>query len=141
MPTLFTRIIAGELPGRFVWKDPQVVAFLTIAPIKPGHVLVVPRQEIDHWLDVPPDLLNHLMGVAQTVGKAINTALSPTKVGLMLAGLEVLHCHVHLVPIDALHDLDFKRADANPLPEDLDAAAAAIRTALRAQGHGEVVDA
>ena len=130
MPTLFTRIIAGEIPGRFVWKDPQVVAFLTIAPLRPGHVLVVPRQEIDHWLDVPPDLLAHLMGVAQTVGRAVQRAFPCRKVGLMVAGLEVPHVHVHVVPIDGLEDMDWSRQDRNPDPKALDDAAERIRAAL-----------
>jgi histidine triad (HIT) family protein len=63
--SLFTKIIRGELPGRFVWRDARAVAFLTIAPLQPGHTLVVPVEEIDHWLDVPPDLMQHLTAVAQ----------------------------------------------------------------------------
>lgn len=130
MPTLFSRIIAGEIPGRFVWRDPEVVAFLTIAPLRPGHVLVVPRQEIDHWLDVPPDLLAHTMRVAQDVGRAVQRAFPCRKVGLMVAGLEVPHVHVHVVPIDGLEDMDFARQDRNPDPRALDEAAERIRREL-----------
>ena len=71
MPTIFTRIIQGDLPGRFVWKDDHVVAFLTISPIKPGHTLVVPRREVDHWIDMEPDLARHVMDVSVAVGRAI----------------------------------------------------------------------
>ena len=110
MATLFTRIIEGELPGTFVWEDERCVAFLSIEPLRPGHVLVVPREEIDHWLDCPGDLLDHLMGVAATLGKAIQAAWNPEKVGLMIAGLEVSHLHLHLVPIWDVRDLDFSRA-------------------------------
>ena len=138
MASIFTRIIQGELPGRFGWRDERAVAFLTIAPLQPGHTLVVPIEEIDHWLDCPPDLNAHLSDVAQKVGKAIDAAFRPTKVGLMIAGLEVPHVHLHLVPIHALHDLDFSRADANPDPAKMDAAAEKIREALRAAGHTEV---
>ena len=140
MPTLFTRIIEGELPGRFVWKDERAVAFLTIAPIKPGHTLVVPRAEIDHWIDMPADLAQHVMVVAQAVGRGIQRAFSPTKVGVMLAGLEVPHVHLHLLPIDAISDLDFSKQDENARPEDLDAAAAKIRKALRELGYSQVAD-
>lgn len=140
MASVFSRILAGELPARFVWKDPQCAAFLSIHPLRPGHTLVVPRQEIDHWLDLPPELLTHLVLVAQKIGRAIHRAFRPAKVGLMLAGLEVPHVHFHVVPIDTVHDLDFARQDLNPRPEDLDKAAADIRAALRALGWPEVAD-
>jgi diadenosine tetraphosphate (Ap4A) HIT family hydrolase len=138
--SIFTRIIRGELPGRFVWRDPRAVAFLTIEPLKPGHTLVVPVEEVDHWLDLEPDLAAHLMRVAQQVGRAIQRAFKPEKVGLMIAGLEVPHVHLHLSPIDELRDLDFGRANRSPRDEDLDRAAAKIRAALRELGHAEVAD-
>ena len=86
MPTLFSRIIAGELPGRFLWSDPQAVAFLSINPITPGHSLVVPRAEVDRWIDLPPDLAAHLMRVAHAVGKAVQSAFDTPRVGLVIAG-------------------------------------------------------
>ncbi len=140
MPSIFTRIIQGQLPGRFLWRDDKAVAFLTIAPIKPGHTLVVPIQEVDHWLDADPELNAHLTAVAQKVGAAIQEAFQPTRVGLMIAGLEVPHLHLHLVPIHELRDLDFARADQSPAPEAMDEAAEKIRAALRAAGHAEVAD-
>jgi histidine triad (HIT) family protein len=130
MATLFTRIIEGEVPGRFVWKDDRAVAFLTIAPLNPGHVLVVPRAEVDHWVDLDDELAAHLMVVARTVGRAQMAAYQPVRVALMIAGLEVPHCHLHLVPIDSEAELSFSRADHDARPEDLDAAAAKIRAAL-----------
>jgi histidine triad (HIT) family protein len=138
MPSLFTRIIRGELPGRFVWRDPHCVAFLTIAPLRPGHTLVVPIREVDHWLDLEPALAAHLMSVSQKVGNAVQAAFSPVKVGLMIAGLEVPHVHLHLVPIHELRDLDFARADKSPSPASLDEAAEKLRAALRAAGYREV---
>lgn len=135
MPTLFTRIIQGELPGRFVWKDELAVAFLSIEPLRPGHTLVVPRAEIDHWVDVPEDLHTHLAQVARQLGSALQTAFRPTKVGLMIAGLEVRHVHWHLVPIHELGDLNFARADKQAKPADLDAAADLLRAELRRRGH------
>jgi len=130
MPTLFTRIIKGEIPGRFVYRDEKCVAFLTIAPIRPGHTLVVPIEEVDHWLDLTPALAQHLMVVAQRIGRAIEKAYKPRKVGMMIAGLEVPHVHLHLTPIDSLGDLDFANQDQNAKAEDLDRAAEAIRAAL-----------
>lgn len=140
MPSLFTKIIRGELPGRFVWRDDRAVAFLTISPLRPGHTLVVPIQEIDHWLDLPPELTQHLTAVAQKIGQAIQTSFRPEKVGLMIAGLEVRHVHLHLVPIKSLGDLDFAKADANASPEALDAAAEKLRAALRQAGHPEAAE-
>lgn len=140
MATLFTRIIQGEIPGRFVWKDEQSVAFLSIHPLRPGHTLVVPRREIDHWLDLEPSLANHLFFVAQCLGKALQSAYKPVKVGLMIAGLEVPHTHLHVVPIFEPHDLDFARADTEARPDDLDRAAMTIRDNLRSLGYYAVSD-
>lgn len=140
MASIFTRIIRGELPGRFVWRDDRAVAFLTINPIQLGHTLVVPIEEVDHWLDLEPALASHLMEVAQSVGRAIQRAYSPVRVGMMIAGLEVPHVHLHVLQIKQLADLDFAKADPNPKPEELDAAAQKIRDALRALGYAQVTD-
>jgi histidine triad (HIT) family protein len=127
--SIFTRIIDGELPGRFVWQDDTCVAFLSIAPLRPGHTLVVPRQEVDHWLDVEPDVVAHLMRVAHTIGRAQQAAFRPRRVGLIIAGMEVPHTHIHVVPIDREADLDF--ANARPAGDDaLDDAAERIVAAL-----------
>lgn len=135
-PSVFTMIIRGEIPGRFVWRDEHVVAFLTIGPIRPGHTLVVPISQIDHWTDVPPELWSRVGEVQQVVGRALMDAFSPVRVGSIIAGLEVPHCHVHLIPIDAESDLSFANVDPDPSPEALDDAARRIRDALRAAGHG-----
>lgn len=138
--TLFTRIISGEIPGRFVWKDEHCVAFMTIAPIRPGHTLVVPRQEIDHWLEAPADLTAHLFQTAQKVGRGIEAAFPCTKVGVMIAGLEVPHLHIHLTPIDEIRDMDFARQNSKATAAELDEAAAKLRAALRGLGFSEVSD-
>ena len=140
MPSIFTKIINGELPGRFVWRDERCVAILSIAPLAAGHTLVIPREEVDHWLDLNGELSQHLFASAQSIGKAIQRAFSPVKVGLMIAGLEVRHTHLHLVPINALHDLDFSRQNRNPDPAMLDDAAAKIRAALHELGHAQVAE-
>jgi len=141
MATLFTRIIDGDLPGRFVWRDEHCVAFLTIEPLSPGHTLVVPRAEVDHWLDMPAELAAHVFATAQVVARAVQNAFEPTKVGLMVAGLEVPHTHLHVVPIRELRDLDFARADRNAAPEALDEAAERLRGALRELGAAQVAEA
>lgn len=140
MPTIFSRIIAGELPGRFVWKDDECVAFLSINPLQPGHTLVVPRAEVDHWLDLAPEQMAHLTRVSQTLGRALMAAFQPTKVGMTLVGLEVPHVHVHLVPIRGIFDMDFRKAEKNPRDEDLASAADKIRAALRELGAPGVSD-
>jgi histidine triad (HIT) family protein len=134
MASIFTRIIAGELPARFVWKDERCVAFLSNRPLRPGHTLVVPRREIDHWLDLDTDLLAHLAVTAQSIGKAQMAAFKPARIGLMLAGLEVLHVHFHVVPIRGVHDLDFGNQDPNPDEAMMEKAAEAIRSELRRLG-------
>jgi diadenosine tetraphosphate (Ap4A) HIT family hydrolase len=141
MATLFTSIINGDIPGRFVWRDDRAVVFLTIAPIRPGHVMVVPIEEVDHWIDLDPDLAAHLMTVARDVGRAQQEAFKPERIGMIIAGLEVPHCHLHLVPIGSEADLSFSRADHSPDPAALDDAAERLRAALRAQGHAAQVPA
>lgn len=134
MATVFTRIIEGELPARFVWKDERCVAFLSINPIRAGHTLVVPREEVDHWLNASPDLMAHLLDVSRSIGNAIQRAYDPEKVGLMLAGLEVPHLHIHLLPIDDLRDLSFENAEQDPDPAAMDEAAGKVRRALEELG-------
>jgi histidine triad (HIT) family protein len=141
MATLFTKIIEGEIPGRFVWRDERAVVFLTIAPITPGHVLVVPVEEVDHWIDLDPELAAHLMRVAREVGRAQMQVFAPRRIGMIIAGLEVPHCHLHLVPINVEAELSFSRADHDPDPTALDEAAGSLREALRDLGHGDPVDA
>jgi len=141
MTTLFTRIIAGEIPGRFVWRDDRAVGFLTIAPITPGHVLVVPVAEVDHWVDLEPDLAAHLVQVAQKIASAQMAVFTPVRIGMIIAGLEVPHCHLHLIPIDSESDLSFAKADHDPDPAALDSAMHRLRDALAANGHAAAVPA
>ncbi len=140
MATIFTMIIEGKLPARFVWKDDSCVVFLSIRPLRPGHALVVPRREVDHWLDLDVGLLAHLAETAQAVGKAQMAGFKPERIGVMLAGLEVPHCHLHVVPIRGLHDLDFGNQDPDPDPAMMDDAAETIRRELRNLGCAQVSD-
>jgi histidine triad (HIT) family protein len=138
MASIFTSIINGEVPARFVWKDELCVAFMSINPLTPGHALVVPRVEVDHWLDLEAGVMAHLVHAAQVIGRAQQIVFQPEKVALMIAGLEVRHVHLHLVPIKALHDLDFDRQARDPDPVALDMAASRIRASLRDLGRQEV---
>lgn len=130
MPTVFTRIITGEWPGRFVWRDERCVAFLSINPLRPGHTLVVPIEEVDHWLDLDLDLMHHLTDVSHEIAQAQRAIWSPEKVGFMIAGLEVPHVHIHLVPIWGPSDLDFAHAEQDPDPAALDEAHARLQAEL-----------
>jgi histidine triad (HIT) family protein len=136
--SVFSRIIAGELPAYFVWRDDKCVAFLSNRPLRPGHTLVVPRLEVDHWIDLDVDLLSHLVVTSQAIGKAQMTGFKPARIGMMLAGLEVPHVHFHVVPIRGVHDLDFGNQDPNPDPAMMTAAAETMRTELRRLGFAEV---
>jgi histidine triad (HIT) family protein len=140
MPTVFTHIIEGRIPGTFVWKDDRCVAFMTINPIADGHVLVVPRDEIDHWVDCSPDLSAHLFAVAREIGRAQMDAFACERIGLIVAGYEVPHTHLHVIPTASMADLSFANAASTVEREALEAAAARIRAALRAAGRVEASD-
>ena len=137
MASIFTRIIDGEIPGRIIWRDATCVAMIDIRPLNRGHVLVIPVTEVDQWTDLPAEVVTHCTGVAHAVGRAQMAVLSPTRIGLMIAGFEVPHTHLHVVPLEGMNNLDFAQADPDPDPADLDAVADMLRDALRAGGHAE----
>lgn len=139
MATIFTRIINGEIPGTFVWRDDLCVAFMSINPMAHGHTLVVPIEEVDHWVDASPDLADHLFAVTRHIAQAQRAAFSPERVGVIIAGYEVPHTHIHVVPTNDMRELSFTNAAASVDRDDLDASAAAIRKALTAAGHAHVV--
>jgi diadenosine tetraphosphate (Ap4A) HIT family hydrolase len=130
MTSVFTRIINGELPGRFVYEDDELVAFLTIAPVTQGHTLVVPRAEIDQWQDLDPAVFNRVIGLSQRIGRAVRSAFDAPRAGLLIAGLEVPHLHVHVFPAWALTDFDLSGANTSASPESIDEAQAKIKDAL-----------
>lgn len=135
MATIFTRIIDGDLPGHFLWRDDRCVAFLSINPLAPGHALVVPVQEVDHWIDLDPDLLAHLTTVAQAIGQVQDELFTPAKVAVMIVGEEVPHVHIHVVPFRTLADIDFANAESDPDHAELATTATRIADALQAAGH------
>ncbi|CAG7592340.1 histidine triad (HIT) protein [Rhodococcus wratislaviensis IFP 2016] len=136
MGSVFSAIINGDLPGRFVWEDEDVVAFLTIAPVTQGHALVVPRKEVDQWQDVDGEIWTKVMDVARTIGQAVRPAFDAPRAGLLIAGLEVPHLHVHVFPAYDLGDFNISNAEQNPSQESLDEAQSKLKAALRELGHG-----
>ena len=130
MASVFTKIINGEIPGRFVYSDDDIVAFLTIAPITQGHTLVVPRAQIDNWQDIEPAVFGRVMEVSQLIGRAVSKAFDVERTGVIIAGLEVPHLHVHVFPARELSDFGFANADQNPSQESLDEAQTKIKAAL-----------
>ena len=129
MPTIFTKILSGEIPCAKLYEDDRFLSFLDIRPINPGHALVIPRQEVDYIFDVPDDLLRDMLVVAKPVARAIEQHVPCKRIGLMVAGLEVPHCHIHLVPIHGVGDLNFGLASPAD-PEELQTLAAKIRATL-----------
>src|SRR6478752_7578265 len=141
MATLFTKIIDGEIPGRFVWADDAAVAFATIAPITDGHVLVVPRAEIVQLTEAPDGVLAHLVQVAKTIGLAQQVAWGAPRAALLVAGFEVPHLHLHVLPAWDEASLSFANARTDVPADQLDAAVARLRDSLVAAGHGAHVPA
>ena len=129
MPTIFTKIIAGEIPSHKILEDDRYLAFLDLRPVNPGHTLVIPKQEIDYIFDIEDELLKGLMVFTKKVAKAVGKAIPCKKVGVMVAGIEVPHAHVHLIPIQNVSDLNFARAKP-AAPEELAAIAQKIRANL-----------
>lgn len=138
MSTVFTKIIEGEIPGRFVYRDDKVVAFMTIAPVAPGHTLVVPIEEVDKWTDLSPLLWKHLNEVAQMVGNAVIKAFDAPRAGYLIAGFEVPHTHIHVFPAADMSGYDLSKADENVDPAELDDAASRIREILGTSETGEL---
>jgi len=130
MPTVFSRIIDGEIPGTFVWRDDRCVVFMSINPMARGHALVVPIDELDHWVDGDPELIAHLFEVTRVIGVAQRAAFSPERVGVIIAGYEVPHAHIHVIPTDSMRQLSFENAAASVDPAELESAAAAIMAAM-----------
>ena len=139
MASIFSRIIAGEIPGRLVWDDDICVAMVDIRPLHRGHCLVIPKVEVDQWIDLDDTTATHLMTVARHLGLAQRKAFPCERIGMLIAGYEVPHTHVHVMPTDDMGDFDFRNADPSVDAGELDAVADLLRSTLTEQGHGEVV--
>ncbi|MDG2176486.1 MAG: HIT family protein [Gammaproteobacteria bacterium] len=136
MASIFTKIINREIPGHFVWEDDLCFSIMTIQPIKQGHLMVIPKEEVDHWDDVPETTATHLMAVSQKIAKAIKAVIPCKRIGVSIVGIEVPHTHIHLMPMDTTADMDFK--NSQEMSHDLLAdTAASIREILVSQGYRE----
>lgn len=135
MSTVFSKIIAGDIPGRIVYQDDTVAAFLTIEPVAYGHTLVVPVEEIDKWTDIPADLWAHMNEVAQMIGSVIVEKFNAERAGYLIAGFEVPHAHIHVFPANDMSGYTLSTAMRHDETdaEKMDAAAETIREALKAQ--------
>lgn len=120
--TIFSKIIAGEIPSYKIAEDDYFFAFLDIFPLREGHTLVIPKIEVDNFFDVPDDYLGRMLLFAKPIAKAIEKAFRCNRCGLAVIGLEVPHAHLHLVPLDHVGDLDFTKGKQKPAPEQLKAA-------------------
>lgn len=135
MPTIFTKIITGEIPGTFVHQDEKCVAILDVAPMTEGHTLIIPRAEISHWDDADQDLLNHLMAVAKSIGSAQKEAFDCERIGVMIVGYEVPHMHLHVWPTTSMADFDMSSRAPMQSAEELEVPAEKIRRALVESAH------
>lgn len=135
MASIFTKIINGDFPGLFAWADNRCVAFATIAPISDGHLLVVPRVEVESFTRADDGLLAHLMHVSAIIGRAQEQAFRAPRAALMIAGFEVPHLHLHLIPAWSEAELSFANARHQVPAAELAAATERVRQALIAQGN------
>ena len=131
MPSIFTRIINREIPGHIVAEDENHIAFLDISPLVTGHTLVVPKAEIDYLFDLEDDAFIELQQFGKRVAKGIKKAIPCLRIGVAVIGLEVPHCHIHLIPMNTMDDLNFSRPKLNPRPEELASVAESIRNEMR----------
>lgn len=110
MSTIFSKIIAGEIPAYKIYEDEKTYAFLTIRPQTKGHTLVIPKVEVDHWDDVPEAYFDAMWSTARSVAKLLKEKLGCARAGVIIAGFEVPHAHVHVIPSNTMHDLDIHAA-------------------------------
>jgi histidine triad (HIT) family protein len=130
MASIFTRIIQGEIPAHVILEDADYLAFLDVFPLVEGHVLVIPKKEVDYLFELDDATLSGLFIFAKKVAGAVGKAIPCLKVGVSVIGLEVPHAHVHLVPLQKVDDMNFSRPKLNPAPEELAKVAARIRACL-----------
>lgn len=140
MSSVFTKIINGELPGRFIYRDERTVAFLSINPVAYGHVLVVPVEEVDKWTDLDPETWHQVNEVAQNVGRAVIEVFGCERAAYLIAGFEVPHTHIHVFPADDMSG--YNLAAAMPAdstdPVKMDEAAAKLRAVLETNEEGHL---
>ncbi len=130
MASIFTKIINGEIPSYKVAEDEQFYAFLDIRPLAKGHTLVIPKKEIDYIFDLDDELLGEMMKFSKRLGLAIEKVVPCKRMGMTVLGLEVPHAHIHLVPINSVYDIDFKKSPVEMTQEEFIALADKIAAAF-----------
>lgn len=130
MPTIFTKIIKGEIPSHKIAEDDLCYAFLDIAPLAKGHTLVVPKQEIDYIFDINDDVLAHLHVFSKKIAKALEKVVPCKRIGVAIIGLEVPHAHIHLIPLNSMNDINFSLPKLSLPKEELAEIAEKIRKQL-----------
>lgn len=128
--TIFSRIIAGEIPGYIIAENEKYCAFLDIFPMAEGHTLVVPKLETDNLFDLPAEYLAGMLVFAQPIAKAIERVFPCNRCGLSVIGLEVPHAHIHLIPIHSADDLNFNRPKLKRTPEQMKQIQEKLRAAI-----------
>ena len=129
--TIFSKIVAGDIPAHVVAETIDYLAFLDISPLAEGHVLVIPKQEVDYLFDLDDEVYTGLQIFAKIIAGAIRKAIPCKRVGVAVIGLEVPHAHIHLIPLNRVSDINFERPKLNPTAEELEATAYKIREALK----------
>ena len=130
MASIFSKIVAGEIPCHKVAENESFLAFLDINPLVEGHVLVIPKKEVDYLFDLDEATYQGLMSFSKWVAKAVKSAVPCKRVGVAVIGLEVPHAHIHLVPLNVMNDINFSKPKMNPTKEQLEAVALKIKNAL-----------
>jgi histidine triad (HIT) family protein len=130
MPSIFTRIINREIPAYIVAEDDRHIAFLDINPLVSGHTLVVPKQEIDYLFDLDQQAYTELQLFSKKVAEGLKKAIPCLRIGVAVVGLEVPHCHIHLIPMNSMDDMNFSRPKLNPSPEQLASVAKTVKEIL-----------
>lgn len=139
MSSVYTKILEGRAPGRFIWRDDSCFAILTIEPRTPGHTLVIPLVEVDRWTDLCEELALHIFRIGRIIGLAQQEEWNSTRVGVMYEGYMVPHAHLHVWPSWTVFEYSHTGIDRNARPKELDDAAERLRSRLKARGHGEFV--
>ncbi len=129
MPSIFSRIVAGEIPAHKIAETNDYFAFLDVMPTAVGHTLVIPKQEVDYLFDLNDDLYTGLMAFAKKIAPAIEKAIPCKRIGVAVVGLEVPHAHIHLIPLNSMADMNFNNK-LKPSQEELAATAEKIRAFL-----------
>jgi histidine triad (HIT) family protein len=129
MASIFTKIISGEIPSHMVHENEKFIAFLDINPLKAGHTLVVPKEEIDYIFDMPDDLLSEILIFSKEVARKIESVVDCERIGVSVIGLEVPHAHVHLIPMNSVSDMNFAKPKLELDPEYMADLAEKIRQA------------